>query len=1066
MTLPAFMPALRHAVQRESLRHAWARSRRPLAWTVGLFLSLQAILAIGVPWLIQGPGLKAARQALHREVSLERARFNPFTLALTLRGLRIQDPAPATQDFVTVKRIHLNASITSLFRWAPVLDAVHIESPHITLVRTDAQHFNISDLITEFSSGPPTPAGTPPARFALHDLRVSGGQLHFDDRPQETHHAIENIEFSVPYVASFARDQDTAVKPLLRAQVHGGELRLGAETKPFKANRETTLHLALEGLDLAAALKGLPTLAPWQVQQGKLNTQWQLTLRAIEAQGAEQPARLSILAKGQVQTQHFSFRNPHGDVLSWDQLAVGSEQLSLDLHPEGAQWKVNEAHLELDQLQAEDTQDKAKLLSVASLKLAHVALDGPAQKVTLGEVHWDGLAVQAHRLRDGRMNILNMIERLPQASTATSAPAKAPTPSTEQAARSAWQVDIGHLSLRNTQGSWLDEASNPTVEGGVKGLLADVHGLSTRPDADIEFKLQTELMHGGSVALQGHALAGPRQLRSEVKVSNLHLGVAQPYISQVLQLQLAKGQFETQGQLVLDAPVNGDMRVSYKGQAGIDELYTREPDTGDDFLRWKRLSATDIDVNIAPLALSAKDRIRIGGISLQDLFAKVVISKTGRINLQDILRQAPTAGAAAPTAAPARARTDTPQIELGGIKIAGGRLNFSDQFIKPSYTANITDLRGTISAVGPQSPPAQVALQGRIEGDAPLSIQGRINPVGASLFLDIVAKARGIDLPTLSPYATKYTGYPIVRGKLSVDVAYKIDNGKLDAQNSIFLDQLTFGERVDSPTATQLPVLFAVSLLKNSRGEIDLRLPVSGSLNDPQFSIGGVVAQVLGNLLKRAVTAPFSLLASMFSGSEGDLGMVEFNPGTSEITAESLPRLSKLTQALLERPALKLDITVHIDPVSELGDIRRSRLMSRVQAERRKQNPAGDTPADTSPTRWGEAEYGQWLQRVYDNTSVPNKPRNVIGIAKKIPIADMEGLLMSAINVSDDELRSLAQERATAVRKVFGEQVPNERIFTLAPVITTVPKSPDAAASDSGKADGSCHAACAAFALH
>ncbi len=1064
MTTPSLFPNLRRAFQRDSLRLAWARSRRPLVWVVGLFLALQALLALGVPWLIQGPGLKAARQALHREVSLDRVRLNPFTLALTLRGLRIQDPAPSTQDFVTVQRIHLNASISSLFRWAPVLDAVHIESPHFTLVRTDAQHLNISDLITEFSSGPPTPAGTPPARFAVHDLRVQGGELHFDDRNQGTRHAIQHIEFSVPYVASFASDQDTAVKPLLSAQVHGGELRVGAETKPFKANRETTLHVSLEGLNLAAALKGLPALAPWQIQQGTLNTQWQLTLRALEAQDAENPQRLSILAKGQVQTQQFSFKSPHGDVLGWDRLAVGSDQLSLDLHPQGLRWKVDGAHVELDQLQAQDTQDAAKLLSLASLKLAGVAVDGTAQHLTLGELHWDGLAVQAHRRRDGRMNILNMIERLPQA-TAQSPTATPAAPSAEPA-RPAWRFDIGHLSLRNSQASWLDEASTPTVEGGVKGLQADVHGLSTKPDADIEFKLQTELAHGGTLALQGHALAGPRQVRSEVNLSKLNLAVAQPYISQILQLQLAKGLLDTQGQLVLDAPESGDLRVSYKGQAGIDELYTREPDTGDDFLRWKRLAATDIDVNIAPLALSGKDRIRIGSISLQELFAKVVINKAGRINLQDILRQgAPQAAAsnATPPATP-KARTDTPQIELGGIKIAGGRLNFSDQFIKPSYTANITDLRGTVSAIGPHSPPAQVALQGRIEGAAPLTIQGRINPVGASLFLDIVAKARGIDLPTLSPYATKYTGYPIVRGKLSVDVAYKIDNGKLDAQNSIFLDQLTFGERVDSPTATQLPVLFAVSLLKNSRGEIDLRLPVTGSLNDPEFSIGGVLMQVFGNLMTRAVTAPFSLLASLFSGSEGDLGTVEFTPGTAELTAESLPRLSKLQQALIDRPALKLDITVHIDPLNELGDIRRTRLMSRMQAERRKHSPASDTTADTPPNRWGEADYGQWLQRLYDSTSVPNKPRNVIGIAKKIPLADMESLLMSAINVSDDALRELAQERAAAVRNVLGDQVPTERLFTLAPIITAAPKNPDASASNSGA--GKCHAACAAFALH
>lgn len=64
---------------------------------------------------------------------------------------------------------------------------------------------------------------------------------------------------------------------------------------------------------------------------------------------------------------------------------------------------------------------------------------------------------------------------------------------------------------------------------------------------------------------------------------------------------------------------------------------------------------------------------------------------------------------------------------------------------------------------------------------------------------------------------------------------YRVDGGKLQADNQVFLDQLTFGERVESPEATKPPVLLAVSLLKNARGEIDVNLPISGSLDDPQF---------------------------------------------------------------------------------------------------------------------------------------------------------------------------------------------------------------------------------------
>ncbi len=1077
MSFQTFVSIVGRALARDSLSPVWARTGRALAWGVGLFLVFQGLMALTVPWLVKGPGLRAAGQALKRPISLDSVRFNPFVLGLRVRGLRIADPKQPTdpdQDLVKVQGIDLNASMGSLLRGGLVLDHLHIDAPYVKVVRIDAQHFNVSDLMAHWAAGASSPSAASSTAsapgFAVHDLQVRGGQLRFDDRLLKAQHAIEQIQFTLPYVASFAGERDTAIQPLLMAQVHGAELRLGAHTKPFKATRETTLQVSLKGLDLAAALKGWPGLAPWQVHQGTLNTEWQLTLRALGAEEAEEAesGRLSLLAKGQVETEGLRLNNPQGDVIAWDRLALGSDQLNWDVQPQGPQWRVKDARLELDQLKLGDSQDAAKLLSLVQFKLAHADIDGSRQSIDLGEMQWDGLALQAHRSSDGRLNLLSALDRLSQFKGPASVaplPVSVPQPTHPTSVRPPWQVAIAHMGIRNSQFSWLDEASVPSVKLGVKNMQGDFRRLSTRPDAEVNFKLQTDFAHGGSLALDGQVLVGPRQLRTAVTLSQLDLAIAQPYLSQVLNLQLRKGQLDTQGQLSLDAPLQRDWRLGYQGEASINQLYTSEPATGEDFVRWKRLVANDIDVQITPLALSVKDHIRIGGIKLQELFAKVVIHPDGRINLQDILRRsAPREGGKAELAA-GPVRHGSPVVELGGLSISSGRLNFSDQFVQPNYTAKITDLRGTVSAVGPQSPPAQVALQGRIEGYAPLTIEGRINPVGPSLFLDVVAKARGIDLPTLSPYSSRYTGHPIVRGKLSLDVAYKIENSKLEAQNNIFLDQLTLGPRVEGHP-TQLPVLFAVSLLKNSRGEIDLRLPVTGSINDPQFSMGGVLWQALGNLIQRAVTAPFTLLASLFKGAQGDLGQVEFNPGTAELTPKSLPRLGKLSEILQDRPSLKLDITVHLDPLNELGDIRRSRLSTRVQDERRQQGATPDPLASTPLSEWSEVDYAQWLQRLYDRTSVPNKPRNAIGIAKKLSVAEMESLLMSSINVSDDELRALAQERAEAVRQVLAPDVPPERLFTLAPIMASVPNALGVAASDAPTTPVSCHMACAAFSLH
>jgi len=335
---------------------------------------------------------------------------------------------------------------------------------------------------------------------------------------------------------------------------------------------------------------------------------------------------------------------------------------------------------------------------------------------------------------------------------------------------------------------------------------------------------------------------------------------------------------------------------------------------------------------------------------------------------------------------PTRAAAALPaRIRIGGTEILRGNVNFTDNFVKPNYTANLTDLVGTVGELSSdRAVLADVSIRGRVDRDAPVEITGKVNPLATPLALDLRGATRGVELPRLTPYSVKYAGYPITGGKLSMDVHYRIEDSKLQAENHLFLDQLTFGERVESPTATRLPVLLAVALLTNSRGEIDINLPISGSLDDPHFSIGGIIVQVIVNLLTKVVTAPFSLLAAAFGGG-ADLGHVEFAPGSALIAEAELKKLGTLAKALNDRPALRLDMT----------------------------------------------------GRVYADATIPDKPRNLIGMAKSIPAGEMEALIMTTVTVTETDLHRLANDRATSVRDHLSEQgkVPRERLFVVAPLL-------------------------------
>ncbi|TXD71006.1 DUF748 domain-containing protein, partial [Mitsuaria sp. TWR114] len=320
---------------------------------------------------------------------------------------------------------------------------------------------------------------------------------------------------------------------------------------------------------------------------------------------------------------------------------------------------------------------------------------------------------------------------------------------------------------------------------------------------------------------------------------------------------------------------------------------------------------------------------------------------------------------------------------------------------------------------------------------------GRLNPSGAPLALDITASATDIELAPLSPYAGKYAGYAIERGKLSTRVHYEIEpGGRLQADNKIVLNQLTFGDRIDSPTATKLPVKLAVALLKDRDGVIDVNLPVSGSLNDPEFSVGGLVVKLIVNLLTKALMSPFSLLSG---GGGAEMSQLEFKPGTAALQPDAAKKLEPLTRVLADRPALQLSITGWVDPAGERRAAQAARLEDALLAERRRElrraagtQAAGPAPAASAasdaPVTLDDAQRARLLKVVYDNAKLPNKPRNFVGLTKDIPAEQMRELLMDSYTVTDEQLRELALQRAVAVRDALIERgVPNARMFLASP---------------------------------
>ncbi|HET9820597.1 MAG TPA: DUF748 domain-containing protein [Burkholderiaceae bacterium] len=702
------------------------------------------------------------------------------------------------------------------------------------------------------------------------------------------------------------------------------------------------------------------------------------------------------------------------------------------------------------------------LARLGALAMADAAADLHGQRVQLGRVKIDRPMASLKRTRDGTLDIATWVRGADGAAAATAA---APPQ-----ARNAppWQIALDDLQLERGELRWRDEL--PAAAG--REIAPDAEGAPTVQvlARDVNVRIQRLAWPNGPAArTQGRltlvpgaardgagAAAGrlawtasvapePFTLRGTVTAERLPVHAFAPYVDRDLPIALLRGDASYRGDVAL-ALKPGGAEVAVRGDARVDDLRVHERQASqrsDELLTWHSLVLDGLRYEQAP---GTRARVALGMATLSDFYSRLVVTEDGHFNLRDVAATpsegpataAPAVLPASAPAAPPAAQPDTLaalplDLQVGGVRLVEGRIDFTDRFIKPNYSAALTALNGRLGAFNSSSRDmATLELRGRAAGTALLEIVGSLNPSVKPLALDLRAKATDLELAPLSPYAGRYAGYAIERGKLSMDVAYRIaPDGKLDAKNQIVLNQLTFGEKVESPDATKLPVLLAVSLLKDRHGVIDINLPISGSINDPQFSVFGIVLKVIGNLLVKALTAPFSLLAG---GDAADLSFVGFAPGTTRFTDNGRGVIDKVAQALLDRPALQMTVTGAADPASERDAIQSEALEARLRAEQRRDAlRAGATPDAPLPALGGAAR-DALVRRVYADTRLPNKPRNVIGLAKDIPVPEMEALLRQATVVSTDSARELALQRGLAVRDaLIAKGLPSERLFVAAP---------------------------------
>lgn len=625
------------------------------------------------------------------------------------------------------------------------------------------------------------------------------------------------------------------------------------------------------------------------------------------------------------------------DLAQASPLSVALDDLGLQLRAQ-AQWGADAPQVQVHGLALQgrglrlSQQDQA-WFSLAGVNLSGGELSLAERQWSLEQVALDGAQLRAQRGAQGGWQTLLMGAPTGEPALAPAAiPAKPAAPAASVASGDAgrvgapWRWRVGAVTLGRSGLVATDASVQPPARLEVLDLTAQVGPLTPQGDQAIPVSLGFRLASGGRLAVTGQVTPGPNTPAVDVRLQldELALAPAAPYLARQTALQLADGRFSSQGRVQW---ANG--RWGFSGGAALHQLRLNERNEAEPLLAWKTLSV--------PTVVASPDGAQVGEVALDGLRGRLTIFKDRSVNLVQALSPpaapavavAPTPASAASSAAAAvdgAAPSAAPAypVSVERVRLSGGEVAFADLSLALPFAAHIRELGGQVVGLSTQpGTVAQVELGGRVETYGEAQVSGSVSPAQPTEGLDLRVLFRNVEMTTLTPYSATFAGRRIDSGKLSLDLRYRIEGRQLQGDNQVIMDQLTLGERVESASALDLPLDLALAILKDSRGRIELGLPVSGSLDDPQFSVGQIVWKAVGNVLSKLVTAPFRALAALLGGGGEALpDRIAFVPGQAVLAPPQREKLLQVSQLLAQRPGLALGVQPAFDPEADLAALR------------------------------------------------------------------------------------------------------------------------------------------------
>lgn len=975
--MPVFLAFVRGLLEKRPWRIA--------LWVLAAILIWAALLGLAAPPLLRGLLENQLRLALGNATSLESLRINPFTLGLRLTGINV--PLPDGQPCFTADVLELRVSPRSIPNLAPTLTDLRLTNPSLTMVLRKDGRLSVLDFVRPSGETTAAESAASDKLFALvlTDMELVNGRILFQDQLFQAAHEITELNLLAPLASTREEDRELPIAPRLSALVDGRPLSADANLTPFAARGRNVVSARLAELPVDRLNPYLKNALPLRLTGGALSLDLGLG-QDISADGTPE-----MVVNAAIQLRNVDLRTPEqAELLRLDQARVG---FNWDLLGKGG--------------------------------------------LVISKAEVNGLSLSLARKADGGLELLDWLPQDKDAKENTAAAHPLP-------------VLLQELRLRQGRVTWQDNSLPGPFSTEVQDISLDLTDLRLNSPDKGSLSLTCSLRDGGTLSCKGDLGLSPLSANLDIETRDVALKPFSGLLPAPQSPTVEAGTLGTQARLKLSTEKNGLAWTLEDGTlnlAGLDLRLTQARNTALrlDQLQAKGIQAKSAQQDVESLSLAGlsftvrgapllqwrdltcsnlvlepgAQRYAAGSLVLTQPVLSLVRLKNGQLNvlrLADRVQQAaPPAEQAQPEAVPA-APEPGPQVRLGLLELKRGRILFKD--LTGGLQARVDNIAAQARRLDTQgTEPAPVELEALVNG-SPLKSSGRVLLAPQGLDLELVSNLNALELTPLSPLAERFLGYAIAQGRLTLDSTVRLKERALDTNQRIQLLNFDLGDKTPSPEAIDAPVKLGLSLLKDSDNNIDVELPVRGSLDSPDFDTGSIVRLAVNNLIVAVITSPFAIVGKLFSGSDAaSLEYIGFDPGDGRLADRNSAALKQVAELMGSRPSLTLGLIAQADDNDResLGEVYIHRRMQEMKFDGLSRKEQAATRVQDMTWRPGSDEALELLFEVYKEEPFP-KPRNLLGFTKELPYDAMYQAIDASRPKDQAALEALAAQRAESVR--------------------------------------------------